>query len=35
MAKKRSGMGKRGVNALIGGKQKADSSIADLRVDKV
>uniref|UniRef100_Q31DL1 Probable chromosome-partitioning protein ParB n=1 Tax=Hydrogenovibrio crunogenus (strain DSM 25203 / XCL-2) TaxID=317025 RepID=Q31DL1_HYDCU len=35
MAKKRSGMGKRGVNALIGGKQKADSSIADLRVDKI
>lgn len=35
MAKRRSGMGKRGVSALIGGKQKAQSSIADLRIDKV
>lgn len=35
MAKKRSGMGIRGVNALIGGKQKVDSNLADLRIDKV
>ncbi|PLA74670.1 chromosome partitioning protein ParB [Hydrogenovibrio sp. SC-1] len=35
MAKKRSGMGIRGVNALIGGKQKVDSNVADLRIDKV
>lgn len=35
MAKRRSGMGKRGVSALIGGKQKAQSSIADLRIEKV
>ncbi len=35
MAKKRSGMGIRGVNALIGGKQKVDSNLADLRIDKI
>lgn len=35
MAKKRSGMGARGVNALIGGKQKVDSNLADLRIDKI
>lgn len=35
MAKKRSGMGIRGVNALIGGKQKAESNLADLRIDKI
>jgi len=35
MAKKRSGMGIRGVNALIGGKQKAEGSLADLRIDKI
>lgn len=35
MAKKRTGMGKRGVNALIGGRQKAQSSLHDLRVDKI
>lgn len=35
MAKRRSGMGKRGVSALIGGKQKAENSLSDLRIDKV
>lgn len=35
MAKKRSGMGIRGVNALIGGKQKVESNLADLRIDKI
>ncbi|MGE4499808.1 MULTISPECIES: ParB/RepB/Spo0J family partition protein [Piscirickettsiaceae] len=35
MAKRRSGMGKRGVSALIGGKQKAENSLSDLRIDKI
>jgi len=35
MAKKRTGMGKKGVSALIGGRQKAQSSLHDLRVDKL
>jgi len=34
MAKKR-GMGKRGVNALIGGKQKIDANSSDMRVEKI
>ncbi len=35
MAKKRSGMGKLGIHAMIGAKQKSDNSRADLRVEKV
>ncbi len=35
MVKKRSGMGKLGIHAMIGAKQKADNSSADLRIDKV
>ncbi len=35
MAKKRSGMGKLGIHAMIGAKQKVDSSGADLRIEKV
>ncbi len=34
MAKKR-GMGQRGVSALIGGKQKTQSSVADMRIEKI
>ncbi len=34
MAKKR-GMGKRGVSALIGGKQKTEASSADMRIEKI
>lgn len=34
MAKKR-GMGKKGVSALIGGKQKSDANVSDMRVEKV
>ena len=34
MAKKR-GMGKRGVSALIGGKQKAQASSSDMRIEKI
>ncbi|VAW49472.1 Chromosome (plasmid) partitioning protein ParB [hydrothermal vent metagenome] len=35
MAKKRSGMGKLGIHAMIGAKQKSDNSRADLRIEKV
>ncbi len=35
MVKKRSGMGKLGIHAMIGAKQKADNSSADLRIEKV
>ncbi len=35
MAKKRSGMGKLGIHAMIGAKQKADNNSADLRIEKV
>jgi len=35
VAKKRSGMGKLGIHAMIGAKQKVDSSGADLRIEKV
>ncbi|MCF6253284.1 MAG: ParB/RepB/Spo0J family partition protein [Thiomicrorhabdus sp.] len=35
MAKKRSGMGKLGIHAMIGAKQKSDNSRADLRVEKI
>ena len=35
MAKKRSGMGKRGLSALIEGKQKAEKKITEARVDKL
>jgi len=35
VVKKRSGMGKLGIHAMIGAKQKADNSSADLRIDKV
>lgn len=34
MAKKR-GMGLRGVNALIGGKQKTEANVSDMRIEKV
>lgn len=34
MAKKR-GMGKRGVSALIGGKQKSEASVSDMRIEKI
>jgi len=35
VAKKRSGMGKLGIHAMIGAKQKSDNSRAELRVEKV
>ncbi|MDA3807310.1 MAG: ParB N-terminal domain-containing protein, partial [Thiomicrorhabdus sp.] len=35
MVKKRSGMGKLGIHAMIGAKQKVDNSSADLRIEKV
>jgi len=35
VVKKRSGMGKLGIHAMIGAKQKADNSSADLRIEKV
>ncbi|MDG6778714.1 ParB/RepB/Spo0J family partition protein [Thiomicrorhabdus sp. zzn3] len=35
MAKKRSGMGNRGIHAMIGAKQKSDNSSTDLRVEKL
>ena len=35
MAKKRSGMGKLGIHAMIGAKQKSDNSRSDLCVEKV
>ena len=35
MAKKRSGMGKLGIHAMIGAKQKSDNSRSDLRIEKV
>ena len=35
MVKKRSGMGKLGIHAMIGAKQKSDNSSADLRIEKV
>ncbi len=35
MAKKRSGMGKLGINAMIGAKQKSDKSYSELRIEKV
>ena len=35
MAKKRAGMGKLGIHAMIGAKQKSDNSSADGRIEKV
>ncbi len=35
MVKKRSGMGKLGIHAMIGAKQKVENSSADLRIEKV
>ncbi|WP_319380624.1 ParB/RepB/Spo0J family partition protein [Thiomicrorhabdus sp.] len=35
MAKKRSGMGSRGLSAMLGAKQKSDKSSADLRIEKI
>lgn len=35
MAKKRSGMGSRGIHAMLGAKQKSDNSSADLRIEKI
>jgi ParB family chromosome partitioning protein len=35
VVKKRSGMGKLGIHAMIGAKQKVDNSSADLRIEKV
>lgn len=35
MAKKRSGMGNRGIHAMLGAKQKSDNSSADLRIEKL
>ena len=35
MAKKRSGMGSRGIHAMIGAKQKSDNNSSDLRIEKV
>ncbi len=35
MAKKRSGMGKLGIHAMIGAKQKSENSRSDLRVEKI
>ena len=35
MVKKRSGMGDRGIHAMLGAKQKSDNSSADLRIEKL
>ena len=35
MAKKRSGMGNRGIHAMIGAKQKSENNSSDLRIDKI
>ena len=35
MAKKRSGMGKLGIHAMIGAKQKTENSNADMRIEKM
>lgn len=35
MVKKRSGMGNRGIHAMLGAKQKSDNSSADLRIEKI
>ncbi len=35
MARKRSGMGKRGLSALLEGKQKAENKVGEARVDKL
>lgn len=35
MAKKSSGLGKRGVSAILGAKKKSDSSSSDLRIEKL
>ncbi|BCN94444.1 chromosome partitioning protein ParB [Thiomicrorhabdus immobilis] len=35
MVKKRSGMGSRGIHAMLGAKQKSDNSSADLRIEKL
>ncbi len=35
MAKKRSGMGNRGIHAMIGAKQKSENSSSDLRIEKL
>jgi len=35
VAKKRSGMGNRGIHAMLGAKQKSDNSSADLRIEKL
>ncbi|WP_232023441.1 ParB/RepB/Spo0J family partition protein [Thiomicrorhabdus aquaedulcis] len=35
MSKKRSGMGNLGIHAMIGAKQKAENSSADMRIEKV
>ena len=35
MAKKRSGMGTRGIHAMIGAKQKSENNSSDLRIEKI
>lgn len=35
MAKRSSGLGKRGISAMLGAKQKSDNSSADLRIEKL
>lgn len=35
MAKKKSGMGKLGIHAMIGAKQKTENSTSDLRIEKI
>ncbi len=35
MAKKTSGLGKRGISAMLGAKQKSDNSSSDLRIEKL
>ena len=35
MAKKRSGMGDRGIHAMIGAKQKSENNSSDLRIEKI
>jgi len=35
VVKKRSGMGNRGIHAMLGAKQKSDNSSADLRIEKL
>ena len=35
MAKKTSGLGKRGISAMLGAKQKSENSSSDLRIEKL